>query len=359
MIKQWNSTCKLLWLLPLFLFFSCKGQEKVKISNELVKIVADSISYTTEFLPEFKIYRHSDEPQGNPISGVVRTMIQDKNSLLWFGSQNGLCCLKDKYLTYFDIKDSLGNSITVKAIVEDSNGNIWIGHDGLTKYDGKHFINYSEKNGLINNDIWSLAVDKKGIIWIGTLQGVSKFDGEKFTNFKIPDAEPDHTRGVTSAKIVHSIMVDTKGKVWFGTNGGAYFYDGKTLINISEKDGLCNNNVNVILEDKQGNIWFGTTHNGLCYYDGETFKNIPITKGKEVWSLMEDKQGNIWFSVKGFGVYCYNGKIVKSYSEKEGLSSVVFNIFEDSNNRIWCNGFKGSYRLEGEKFIYITRDGPW
>ncbi len=35
-------------------------------------------------------------------------------------------------------------------------------------------------------------------------------------------------------------MVDTKGKVWFGTNGGAYFYDGKTLINISEKEGLCN-----------------------------------------------------------------------------------------------------------------------
>ncbi len=74
---------------------------------------------------------------------------------------------------------------------------------------------------------------------------------------------------------------------------------------------------------------------------------------------MEDKQGNIWFSVKGFGVYCYNGKIVKSYSKKEGLSSVVFNIFEDSNNRIWCNGFTGSYRLEGKSFIYINRNGPW
>jgi ligand-binding sensor domain-containing protein len=47
-------------------------------------------------------------------------------------------------------------------------------------------------------------------------------------------------------------MEDRAGNIWFATNGGAYRYDGKTLTNISEKDGLCNNSVNCILEDKDG-----------------------------------------------------------------------------------------------------------
>lgn len=364
-----NKRNNIFWLLSLLLivFISCKGQENTnqktiqKTKNKIVKVLADSISINTTLLPEFKIDIHSDEPQGNSISGVVRTMFQDSNGFYWFGTQNGLLRLKDEILIYFDIKDDLGNSIVVKALCEDIYGNIWIGHtSGLSKYDGKYFTNYTEENGLINNDVWSIATDKKGIIWIGTLQGVSQFGGKKFTTFKIPKAKPDYTRGITSAKIVHSIMVDSKEKVWFGTNGGAYIYDGKNLANISEKDGLCNNNINTILEDRSGNFWFATTHNGLCYYDGKTFTKIPNTQDKEIWTILEDKKGNIWFNVKGFGVYRYDGEKFTSFSVKEGLDSHgTFNIIEDSKNRIWCNGFNGSYRLEGESFIHITRNGPW
>jgi ligand-binding sensor domain-containing protein len=53
--------------------------------------------------------------------------------------------------------------------------------------------------------------------------------------------------------------------MWFATNGGAYVYDGKSLTNISEKDGLCHNSLNDILEDKEGNFWFATHHNGVCH----------------------------------------------------------------------------------------------
>ncbi len=138
------------WVLSLLLivFVSCKGQENTnkKTKNKTVKVLADSISINTVFLPEFKIDIHLDEPQGNPISGVVRTMIQDKNSLLWFGTQNGLLHLKDEILDYYDIKDDFGNTITIKALCEDVYGNIWIGHDnGISKYDGTYFTNYTKK----------------------------------------------------------------------------------------------------------------------------------------------------------------------------------------------------------------------
>ena len=103
-------------------------------------------------------------------------------------------------------------------------------------------------------------------------------------------------------------MEDRKGQLWFGTNGGAYIYDPASggLTNISEKDGLCNNAVNDILEDKNGNIWFATHHKGVCRLDETSFTHITSEDGvygTEAWSLYEDKSGNIWFPVEQFGVY--------------------------------------------------------
>ena len=204
------------------------------------------------------------------ISEFVRRIFQDKSGNLWFGTNgDGVIRYNGDSLEYFSVYEGFGG-FAVRGIVEDKEGNVWFGTSGgVTKYDGESFTNFTEKDGLINNDVWSIAVDRNGIIWIGTLQGVSRFNGEVFTPFTIPEAVPDYTRGVTSAKIVHSIMEDSKGKMWFSTNGGAYIYDPASggLTNISEKDGLCNNAVNDILEDKNGNIWFATHHKGVCRLD--------------------------------------------------------------------------------------------
>ena len=165
-------------------------------------------------------------PSPNAISAFVRRIFQDKSGNLWFGTNgDGVIRYDGDSLEYFSINEGFGG-VAVRGIVEDKEGNVWFGTSGgVTKYDGESFTNFTEKDGLINNDVWSIVIDSKGIIWIGTLQGVSRFNGEVFTPFAIPEAEPDYTRGVTSARIVHCIMEDSKGKMWFATNGGAYIYD--------------------------------------------------------------------------------------------------------------------------------------
>lgn len=363
---------KILNYLALILFVcitSCNGQQKVVTPQKksLIskgKIYADSISTPAYMLPEFLIDAHDTTSQGNQIFGIVRTMLQDKNGNFWFGGQGGLSRYDGKSLLYYDLKKSIGQGITVKAIVQDKYDNIWIGHSGgITKYDGKYFTNFSKKEGLVSNDVWSLATDNDGTVWIGTLEGVNTFDGAIFTPFDIPDGEPDHTRGVTSAKIVHQIMEDSQKRMWFGTNGGAYIYNGNTLSNVSKKDGLPSNFVNGILEGKNGSYWITTSNHGLFFYDGKTITNVTKNihdDGKKIGSAIQDSKGNIWFHQNLRNLYLYDGKEFTKYQIENGdLSPSIFQIYEDQQNRMWFLGLKGAYRYDSGIFVNITRDGPW
>jgi sugar lactone lactonase YvrE len=88
------------------------------------------------------------------------------------------------------------------------------------------------------------------------------------TQTKKSDINKDVSYG--PGDIVQCAMQDKAGNLWFGTTGGegVFRYDGTTFTNYSEKDGLCNNEVGVILEDKDGYIWFGT-NDGACFFDGK------------------------------------------------------------------------------------------
>jgi ligand-binding sensor domain-containing protein len=297
------------------------------------------------------------------IRGVVRAVFQDSRGTLWIGGECGLFRNDGSTLTSYDIKDDLGRDVTIMKIVEDKAGNIWCGSDGgITRIDGKSFTSYGEKDGLISNGVWSMAFDASGVMWIGTIEGVWRFDGKMFSPFALPEAQPDPTRGVTSAKIVHCITVDRKGRVWFGTNGGAYIYDGKTLVNVSERDGLPNNAVGSILEDKSGNIWFGTVHGGLSRFDGKDFTNFTqqgIVEGKEIWCIHEGRSGNMWVSAKQSPMYRYDGNAFTKLKEQDGITSLAFTILEDNSGRLWLSGTNGLFRQDGESFVRVTKNGPW
>lgn len=305
-------------------------------------------------------------PSDQRLSEYVRRIHEDKAGNFWFGTNgDGVIRYDGNSLEYIGMKEGFAG-VAVRGILEDGEGQLWFGtENGLTKYARSkpgNFTNYRVEDGLVHNDIWSLAMDKNALIWIGTRGGVSTFDGEIFRKFELPETKPDHSRGVTSSRIVHSIMEDSEGRMWFGTNGGAFILDGQSLSNISMEDGLCHNVVNDILEDKQGNFWFATHHKGVCRWDGETFTQFDAedgVQGTEVWSLFEDSKGGIWFPTEGYGVYLFNGESFVRYHHYQGLpSNAIQCIFEDSQGRIWCGGHMGLFRLDGHGFIAVGKQGP-
>lgn len=119
--------------------------------------------------------------------------LQDKNGNIWFSNwggvyrynPSGLANKEVNPFTSFTKKDGLPGGVT--KIMEDKNGNLWLGGDagsGLSRYDGKSFTQFTSKEGLLNNSIWSILEDKNGNIWVGTREtGLYLFDGKSFITY--------------------------------------------------------------------------------------------------------------------------------------------------------------------------------
>ena len=119
---------------------------------------------------------------------------------------------------------------------------------------------YSQEQGLSNNQIHCVLQDKKGWMWIGTSQGICRFDGYRFTVFK---NDPDDSTSL-KGNLVRTIYEDRKGQLWIGTeNGGLNKFNREKEtfqhpFNNSEPAELKNVSVTSILEDKDGTLWVGT-----------------------------------------------------------------------------------------------------
>lgn len=299
------------------------------------------------------------------VSEFVRVMFQDKNGNYWFGTNgDGLIRYNGKILEKINIT-GINPRCRVLEIVEDQVGNLWFGtSDGLIQFDGKEFTIFSKNAGLLNEEIWGLAVGKNGRIWVGTISGVYQYDGSTFSPFSLPDKKVENAKSMLSDKLVFKILEDRKGTMWFATDGNGIFkYENGHFTHVTTKNGLVDNNTADILEDRQGNIWIGTFYGGMSKFDGKTYTNFTkdgIIAGEETYNLYEDRQGNIWFTAEGYGVYRYDGNYFEQFTTEDGLTSnVTQSIFEDKKGQVWFGSWQGLCIFDGEKFVDAKHKEPW
>lgn len=167
------------------------------------------------------------------------------------------------------VNDGLSNN-DINCILEDKQGFIWIGtEDGLNRFDGYNFYVYrnipEDHHSLSSNSIWSLFEDEDGFIWVGTKSGelncYNPFN-DSFTNWSI-DSGKINENGITA------ILKNSKDDIWIGSyRNGLYKLNintGKILnwnYNPLNKSSLSNNFVTAIVIDQTGNLWI-STYNGL------------------------------------------------------------------------------------------------
>lgn len=257
---------------------------------------------------------------------VLRTLHTVGLYLLYLLSIQSLQA-QDMQFKHLSTENGLMEGIT-RCILQDHEGFIWIGTpDGLHRYDGYSFKVYKhdplDSQSLSQNSIYCLYEDRSGLLWIGTLAGLNVFDrkSETFIAYK---NDPNNPHSL-SDNGVSSIYEDSSGLLWIGTYGGGLnVFDKKTekfrsFANKAINPKLPNQyRVMVIYEDRTGSLWIGTAGGGLGLFDrkSETFKmyknernNSNSLSNNGITCLEEDESGLLWIGTNGGGLNVFDKKI--------------------------------------------------
>lgn len=226
----------------------------------------------------------------------------------------------------------------IYAIAIDAQGNIWVGTGGggVSKFDGSSWTSYTKQaNGLPSDNVNALAIDSKGVIWIGTSIGVSKFDGTSWVNY-------------SAGGYARALIIDKQDNIWVGTDkGGVTKFDGTTWTSYNKTTiGLVSNEVKSLAMDNQNNLWVGTVL-GVSKYDGTKLTTYQEKDGltmNYVGSIFIDKDENKWFGTSGGGVTKFNGTNFSNF----GLANETINaINADAQGNMWFGTGSGVSKFNG------------
>lgn len=283
-------------------------------------------------------------------------------SFLW---QNPIKAQVSAKFQHITTKDGL-SQINVICILQDKYDFMWLGtRNGLNRYDGNKFKTYQSDienpNSLSDDLILCLFEDSEGTLWVGTMGGgLNKYnrDKDQFISFK-HNLKDKYS---ISDNTITSIEADSYDNLWIGTSNGLNIFNRKTgkfksfYNNPKDPNSISNNIITHILEDSQKNLWIGTTDGGLNLYNPKTnsfshFKHNeydPRTVSSNyVYKLFEDSKKRLWVANRGEGLDLFD------------RSSKVFRHFK--HNLKNANSFSNNTTLsiaEDEGKIWIgTKNG--
>ena len=267
------------------------------------------------------------------------------------------------------IEDGLSQS-TVETIYQDSKGYIWIGtNDGLDRYNGYEFKHYKhdkyDKNSIANNYIVDIIEDKNGYIWVSTIGGLSRINPDKD---EIKNYYSKEDSGNLSNSNLWQILCTKDNRLIASTIDGLNVYDKNKdkFTRILYKEGeLPSQYIYSLEEDINGHIWVGTD-NGLVELD----KDLNIVKSyqdaiedSDVYNVYDDSKGNIWVCTLDNGLFKINldDNSVENYKNNNSKISIPSNnvrdIISDSEGKLWIATDKGlcTFDYEREEFIIYNK----
>ncbi|MBK8965945.1 MAG: hypothetical protein IPM36_04565 [Lewinellaceae bacterium] len=216
------------------------------------------------------------------------------------------------YFEHLSEKDGLSSN-SVTCLLQDRQGFLWIGtKDGLNRYDGTRFRVFSryrnDSTSISNNYILCLWEDRRGYLWVGTQAGLNRFDPrtEKFQRFI-----RQHGAQFEAENYIHSVKEDRRGYIWYGTYNGLFRLHTQTgasrqfLPDSLDVFSLPHPIVWTVDEDRDGRLWFGT-RNGLavCANDdrfrfekyGPEAGNSHALANDNVWQLVQQPDNTRWLA---------------------------------------------------------------
>jgi len=241
---------------------------------------------------------------------------------------------------------------TVQSIARTPDGYLWLGtEEGLARFDGVRFTVFDNNNesGMPDKDISVLSVDRAGRLWIGTRSGLTVFENGRFTAI-------DRIGGLAHA-YVHAIVDGKSGRFWVGTESGLFEIGGSRTLAFDASNGLRDVRIRALQEDRDGVLWVGTG-GGLLRYDGKRFETVALgaaSAATPVTAMHQDTDGTLWVGTGTGALYRRAGDHFEVVAKPGRLGTVVQALLRDHDGNLWI-GTRGDglVRWRNGEFSTLT-----
>jgi signal transduction histidine kinase/ligand-binding sensor domain-containing protein len=288
-----------------------------------------------------------------PLSGMSSSsplrVLEDTEGSFWVGTLNqGLVHAPLQLVRSMRLPGGPGAN-TIKPIIQDHRGDIWVGSVGLTRMHAGRFETYPLPSSMAqwrgDQEIWSLWADPDGTVFFSNNTGPKIFRDGKFFLPELP------LQRLTSR--VNAIIRDTAGNLWMGNERGVFLYRDSKLTLIQTKKGLpLRGEVRALAEDKTGTVWVGTDA-VLCRFRNAELSCFGSTDVLSPWpirSITVDRDNVVWAGTADHGILRIKHDSFRWIQSKDGLfSNDATGILEDHNGYFWIGSRVGIVRVQKQE----------
>lgn len=234
-----------------------------------------------------------------------------------------------------------------------------------------HFRKIQVNEGLSENTVFSILQDSKGFMWLGTKDGLNRYDGSGFRIFRHNTKEPKSLGN----NFIRSIAEGSNNIFYIGTDEGVYVMNSINetfeFLNLKDKSGeKITSGVSCLKIDRHGILWIGTINQGIFTYNisTKTLHKVDIHKydigQNAVWAIHEDQSGCIWVATR-LGLLRYNTDAQKLqaienlFTTQHNFEHEILCIFEDQKGNLWLGTWSEGlrfYNRHSNEFISFFND---
>jgi signal transduction histidine kinase/ligand-binding sensor domain-containing protein len=247
---------------------------------------------------------------------------------------------------------------SVRALAQTRDGYLWIGtDDGIARFDGVRFLSYGSREGLRNGRVRVLFEDSGGTLWIGSAGvGLASRRNGRFETLTIKDGLP--------ADSITALAEDASGRLWIGTESGlAVLEKGRPMVWSAAAE-LKGRPITTLYQDRHKAMWVGATGAGVFQFANGKFTRLadPSIEAllQDPHCLLEDRAGRIWIGAGDYQLVCRENNEWHQYKMPRHLARpYVSSLVEQPDGTVWAGsvseglvGFKG-----GKSAVLNARSG--
>ncbi len=241
----------------------------------------------------------------------------------------------------------------VRALTQTRDGYLWLGSDdGLARFDGLRFVSFGVQEGVRSGPVNVLFEDSRGALWIGGLtNGLSRWQNHQFTAAA--------GWGGSSARSITSLSEDRSGRLWVGADDGLWLWQNNQLVSLPGAGVFRGTRITALARDRQGHMWVAAEGVGVCEFLDDRF--VPLT-GDELLRhphcLLFDQAGRLWLGAGEDYVLCRDGDHWHRYHiARDQARAPVTALAEEADGTIWAGSAGGGLiQLKDGKFFSIPAD---